>query len=459
MKQFPKQYLPALSVIIAIVMSVLDGTIMNVALPSLTREFAIQPDTSIWIVNAYQLVIVMFLLVFATVGDIFGYKKVFLSGVFLFTLASLLCVISVNFTMLVLSRILQGVGAACVMGVNTALIRLIYPPRILGRGMSLNAMAVAVSTAAGPTIAGFILSKLTWHWLFAINIPLGIIAFALGYTLLPENPYESRNRIDIWSCMGNALTFGLMIFSLESVVNHESKWLIMSLFAAFFLTGYFYLRRQLHIVRTKGTPLLPVDLLRIPIFSLSVLTSICSFTAQMLAMVSLPFFLQDTLNFSPIETGLLITPWPLATLVAAPVAGLLVEHYHPGVLGAVGMTMFSAGMFLLFFIPDGAGAADISWRVMLCGAGFGLFQTPNNLTIVSSAPVNRSGGASGMLGTARLIGQTVGTTGVSIVFSVMPHLQGSRLCLMVGGIIALLAGAASVSRLTQQFVNPRNRNV
>lgn len=456
-KRIPKQYLPALSVIIAIVMSVLDGTIVNVALPSLTKEFGIEPDMSIWIVNAYQLVIVMFLLVFAAIGDIVGYKKVFLSGVFLFTLASLLCVVSVNFPMLVLSRIVQGVGAACIMSVNIALIRLIYPPQILGRGMSLNAMAVAVSSAAGPTIAGFILSKLTWHWLFAINIPLGIVAFAVGYYLLPENPYVSKRRVDIWSCFGNALTFGLMVYSLEGIVNHESRWLIFASFAAFFVVGYIYLHRQLQAVRHDRTPLLPVDLLKIPIFSLSILTSICSFTAQMLAMVALPFFLQDTLNFSPVETGLVITPWPLATLVAAPVAGLLVEHYHPGILGAIGMLMFSAGLLLLFFIPEGAGFVDIAWRIMLCGVGFGLFQTPNNLTIISSAPVARSGGASGMLGTARLVGQTVGTTGVAIVFSVMPHLAGSRLCLMIGAVIAFIAGLSSFSRLSQQFVNPRNR--
>ena len=158
-------------------MSVLDGTLMNVALPSLTKEFDVEPNTAIWLINSYQMVIMMFLLVFATFGDIIGYRKIFLSGVVVFTVASALCALSQNFAMLVCSRILQGLGAACVMSVNTALVRLIYPPEVLGRGMSINAMAVAVSSAAGPSIAGLILSTLSWHWLFAINIPLGIISF------------------------------------------------------------------------------------------------------------------------------------------------------------------------------------------------------------------------------------------------------------------------------------------
>lgn len=455
--KIPPQYLCATSILIAIAMSVLDGTITNVALPSLAKEFGVSPDTSIWIVNAYQMVITMTLVIFAAAGDVYSYKKVFLSGITLFTAASVMCALSSSFPMLIVSRVLQGLGAAGVMGVNTALIRLIYPPEILGRGISLNAMSVAVSAAAGPTIAGFILSVLSWHWLFAINIPLGIAAFVIGYRLLPDNPSRSTHRLDKWSCIGNALTFGFMIYAFEGIAHHESGALVGVTFAAFAVAGFFFFRRQFSMVRSGVTPLLPVDLMKIPLFSLSLLTSVCSFMAQMLAMVSLPFFMQDMLHFSAVETGLLITPWPLATLVTAPVAGRLVEKFHPGALGAAGMLLFSSGLLLLFFLPQDAGMADIVWRVMLCGAGFGLFQTPNNLTIVSSVPVNRSGGASGMLGMARLVGQTVGTTGVAIVFSLMAHTSGSRLCLAAGAVMALMAGVASVSRVSHSFGVPGRR--
>ncbi len=441
-KLIPRQYIPVISVILCIVMSVLDGTIMNVALPTLTKEFGIDPDTSIWIVNAYQMVIMMFLLIFSALGDKYGYRKIFLSGTCIFTVASGLCALSFNFSMLIASRILQGIGAACVMSVNTALIRQIYPPRILGRGMSYNAMAVAISSVAGPTIAGLILSTLSWHWIFVINLPVGILALILGIKYLPTN-IRNKRKIDFWSCAGNALTFGLFIYAVEGFAHKESMELITLMFAASLVIGFFYIRKQLK----AETPLLPVDLLRIPLFTLSVTTSIGSFMAQMLTMVSLPFYLQDVMGFTPAQIGLLITPWPLATLLTAPVAGRLVEKVHPGFLGAIGMMLFSSGLLFLYFMPENAGSFEIGWRVVLCGIGFGLFQTPNNYTLISSAPARRSGGASGMLGMARLIGQTVGTTSVAIVFTLMTHTDGARLCLLIGAIVAILAGVSSISRI------------
>ena len=435
-------------------MSVLDGTLMNVALPSLTKEFDVEPNTAIWLINSYQMVIMMFLLVFATFGDIIGYRKIFLSGVVVFTVASALCALSQNFAMLVCSRILQGLGAACVMSVNTALVRLIYPPEVLGRGMSINAMAVAVSSAAGPSIAGLILSTLSWHWLFAINIPLGIISFWIGYRMLPRSSNAKKRTVGFLDCIGNVLTFGLMIYALEGFAHHESRAIVSIAFVAFLVIGYFYLRSQLN----TSSPLLPVDLLKIPIFARSIMTSVSSFMAQMLAMVSLPFFFQDAMHFTPVEIGVLLTPWPIATMVTAPLAGRLVERYHPGILGAVGMCVFSVGLFSLYFLSEDSTIVDIFWRVMICGAGFGLFQTPNNLTIMSSAPMERSGVASGMLGMARLCGQTVGTTAVAIVFAIIPHTDGARLCLLLAALMALVAGTASISRVTQKFVNPRNRS-
>lgn len=153
------------------------------------------------------------------------------------------------------------------------------------------------------------------------------------------------------------------------------------------------------------------------------------------------------MGFSPAEIGILITPWPLATFLIAPVAGRLVEKVHPGFLGAIGMLFFASGLLLLYFLPAHAGSFEIGWRIVLCGIGFGLFQTPNNFTLVSSAPAHRSGGASGMLGMARLIGQTVGTTSVAIVFTLMSHTDGAELCLLIGAIVALLAGVSSISRI------------
>lgn len=442
----PKQYFAVVAVLLAIMMSVLDGTIMNIALPTLAHDFDVTPSSAIWIVNAYQLVITMTLLSFASLGDIYGYRRIFLIGISIFVASSTACALSDSFWMLTVFRIVQGFGAACVMSVNTALIRLIYPPQILGRGMGVNAMVVAVSAAAGPSIAGSILALGSWHWLFVINIPLGLAALIIGHRLLPHNPpAEKRHKFDKISAIANALTFGLLIYSLDGFAHSENRRFIGLQIVLLIIIGIYFIRRQLK----QTAPILPVDLLRIPIFALSIGTSITSFTAQMLAMVSLPFFMQNVLHYNAVEIGLLLTPWPLATILTAPIAGRLVERVHPGLLGGMGMAIFAAGLFSLYLLPDHPAEWDIVWRMALCGMGFGLFQTPNNVTIVSSAPAERSGGASGMLGTARLLGQTLGTTFVALMFRMFPEGHRAQACLFLAMFFAIGAGIVSCIRMTQ----------
>lgn len=441
----PKRYWVILATALGVGMSVIDGTIANVALPTIARDLGTEPSVTIWVVNAYQLAITISLLSFSSLGDIYGYRRIYLSGIAVFSVTSLICALSGSFWTLTVARILQGFGAAAITSVNTALLRIIYPKKFLGRGMGINALVVAVSIAAGPTIASAILSLGSWHWLFAINVPFGIAALVIGISHLPGNPVKVYGRrFDKVSCLMNALTFGLLIFSLEGIAHKKSAALVIIGIVALGIIGYFFVRRQLH----QRFPLLPVDLMRIPIFSLSIGTSISSFTAQMLAMISLPFFLQNTLGRSDVATGLLLTPWPLATMIMAPTAGRLVEKIHPGILGGIGMSIFATGLFLLATLPAHPADMDIIWRLFICGAGFGLFQTPNNSTIISSAPTNRSGGASGMLGTARLLGQTLGATLVAMLFNLVPN-HSTQACLYLAGTFAVIAGIVSCLRISQ----------
>lgn len=276
-------------------------------------------------------------------------------------------------------------------------------------------------------------------------MPLGVTALVLGIKHLPKQEELSKRKFDYISAIANAVTFGLLIYTLDGVAHHEKMDFLVVQLVVLAVVGTYYVRRQL----TQATPLLPLDLLRIPIFRLSILTSICSFIAQMSAMVSLPFFLQNTLGHSEVMTGLLLTPWPLATLVTAPLAGYLVERIHPGILGSIGMVLFAVGLFSLSSLTAESSDISIILRLMLCGAGFGLFQTPNNSTIISSAPTQRSGGASGMLGMARLMGQTTGTTLVALLFSFVTHDRSTAVCLMVGSGFAVVAAIVSSLRLSQ----------
>ena len=445
----PKQYLAVASVLAAMTMGVLNGTIMNVALPTLAKEFSVEASTAIWVVNAFQLVITMLMLSFATLGDIYSYRKVFFTGVSIFIVSSVLCACSTSFEMLVASRILQGFGSACTMSVNIALIRLIYPPKMLGRGMAINAMVISVSAASGPTLAGLILSFASWNWLFLINLPLGIVALVLGWKLLPSNPPSNTKRsFDKISALGNALTFGLLIYTLEGVAHAENRILIYIQFLLLLVIGTLYIRRQ----QKLATPILPVDLFKIPIFSLSIGSSTASFTAQMLAMVSLPFFLQNVLGFDAVEIGLLMTPWPLATILAAPLSSRLLErHVHPGLLGGIGMAIFAFGLSMLFFLPDDPEKWQLVWRMAICGMGYGLFQTPNNVTITASAPIARSGGASGMLGTARQLGQTLGATAVALIFRFFAEDKEFQMCILFAIVFAILSMILSVLRMPRKI--------
>ncbi|MBD8166988.1 MFS transporter [Erwinia persicina] len=441
----PQRYGAIMAIALGITVAVLDGAIANVALPTIARELRASPAQSIWIVNAYQLAIIMSLLSLSFLGDMIGYRRIYQAGLVLFTCTSLFCALSDSLTMLTVARILQGFGGAALMSVNTALIRIIYPQRLLGRGMGINSLIVAVSSAAGPTVAAAILSVASWKWLFLINIPVGIVALFLALRFLPDNQQKAQGqRFDVTSAVMNAITFGLLISLLSGFAQGVNGSLLLVQLLLLPVVGTLFIRRQLRMT----FPLLPVDLFRIPVFALSIGTSICSFCAQMLAMVSLPFFLQSVLGRSEVATGLLLTPWPLATMVMAPVAGRLIERFHAGLLGAVGLALFATGLFALALLPATPTDADIIWRMVLCGAGFGLFQSPNNHTIISSAPRHRSGGASGMLGTARLFGQSSGAALVALMFNLFSA-QGTHLSLLLAGCFAALAALVSALRMTQ----------
>ena len=440
----PRRIGAILAVAFGVSLSVIDATIANVALPTIGSNLGISSADSIWIVNAYQLAIMVSLLSFSALGDVIGCRKVYIGGLILFTAASVGCALSHSLQGLVLTRVLQGFGAAAITSVNTTLIRFIYPRARLGRGMGINATVVAVSSVAGPTLAAGILSVADWPWLFAVNVPIGLTALALGSRFLPANPVRVRShRFDWRDAVMNALTFGLLMASIEGF-SHGLDPQILSLgVAALLIVGFFFIRSQLR----EEYPILPFDLLRIPIFSVSVATSICSFLGQMLAMVALPFYLQQVCGYDDVTTGLLLTAWPAVIMVVAPLAGVLVERIHAGFLGGAGLTAMAAGLFLLALLPEHPTNFDIIWRLVLCGAGFGLFQSPNNSILIASAPPERSGSASGMLATARLVGQTTGAALMALLFHLVPG-NSTHTALILAGGFALTGAVVSLARIS-----------
>jgi DHA2 family multidrug resistance protein-like MFS transporter len=422
-------------------MSSLDTAIANTALPGIAAQLHTTPAASVWIVNAYQLAMVATLLPFAALGEVLGYRRVHIFGITLFTLASLACALAWSLPSLIVARLFQGLGASAMMGVNTALVRSIYPTKLQGRGFGANALIVAIGFAVGPSVASLILSVASWQWLFGINVLPGVLAFFLARRVLPVSP-RAGHKVDALTCFYNAGAFGLMILTLGDAA-HRVPWPRVLPEA---IGALLFFALLLHRQSGHPAPMLPVDLFRRPLFTLSVLTALCTFAAQALAFVALPFYFETTLGRSPIETGFLMTPWPVLVGVMAPIAGRLSDRYPPGLLGGFGLAILSCGLVTLLWMPVGASALAIGWRMALCGIGFGFFQAPNLRAIMSSAPAERSGGASGIVATARLTGQASGAALVPFCLTIST-LNGTSYALALAAFFAGTASLVSFSRL------------
>ncbi len=440
----PQRYWGILTIALGLTMAVLDGAIANVALPTIAGDLNTSPANSIWVVNAYQLAVTISLLPLASLGDIFGYRRVYQWGLVGFTVASLGCALSWSLPTLALARVFQGFGAAGIMSVNGALVRAIYPRVWIGRGLGINATIGSIASAAGPTAAAAILSVANWPWLFAINVPIGIVAVVIAWRALPATP-SSGIKFDILAALMSAVSLGVLIISIDGVGHGErTEWVLFEAAAAL-AVGAVLVVREL----SRSSPLVPVDLMRIPLFALSICTSICAFTAQSMAMVSLPFLFENTLGLGQVRTGLLMTPWPLMVAVIAPFTGRLADRYPVGILSGAGLTVLAVGLALVSWLPAEPNTWDIAWRMLICGLGFGFFNTPNNRAIIVSAPSRRSGGASGMQASARLIGQTIGASLVALVFGLAP-LNGTTVTTICAAAIALAAAGISLLRMMER---------
>ena len=436
-----KQRRALLAVMLAVALATLDSTITSTALPRIAAALQAQPAAAIWVINAYQLAVVACLLPFAALADRLSARRVHLGGLAFFLLASLASALASSLTSLAMARALQGVGVAAMMSVNIALVRQLYPAHQLGRGVGLNALVVGVSFAIGPTVASLLLAVLSWPWLYLLNLPLGLLAFWAAKQALPRRARQGQ-PIDRLAMLLTGLTFASAIGALSAATQRAPGAWVLALGALTVFAGTWLLRRQ----AGQAAPMLPVDLLRRPLFALSVATAMASFAAQSLAFVSLPFFLENVLQRSPVQTGFLIAPWAVVVAAAAPLAGRLSDHYPPGLLGGIGLLLLSGGLVSLGLLTPAATVTDIVWRMALCGAGFGLFQSPNLNALMSAAPPERSGGASGMVAMARLNGQAIGAALVALCFG-LAGAKGPVWALLLGGAFAGLAALASSARL------------
>jgi DHA2 family multidrug resistance protein-like MFS transporter len=435
----PRRYLAILAVALGTALAVIDGSIVTVALPTVAQDLKVDPSAAVLVVTVYQLTLVMALLPCSALGSRVGLRRLYQWGQMLFLAATILCFFARNLPFLLLVRSIQALGGAASLSVSSALIRAIYPTRLLGRGLGISNVVVSSAGALAPTLGGMVLSVAPWPWIFAAASPLALLSLLLGRRALPE-PEPHAEPYDVPAAVLCALTFGLIIGGLEGALHGSSPLLAAAVVAAGVAIAIVFVRRELQ----SKTPILPVDLLAQPALALSTVGGLTAFIASMTLILSLPFRLQQHFGFSPGEVGAVITPWPLGMMVFAPIAGHLSDRFPAALLGGIGMTLAVAGLLSLAFLPAHLAYFDMAWRMALCGIGFGVFLAPNARLIVHSAPHDRAASAGGLISTTRLMGQTLGATLLATLLSF--GVGSDRVPALVAAALAVLAGICSVAR-------------
>ncbi|MCD0501993.1 MFS transporter [Bordetella petrii] len=436
----PRRYWAAATVLTGISLSVLDTTIANVALPTIAADLDALPSQAVWVVNAYNLAVVVLLLPLSALAERVGFKRMFTIGLSLFALASLSGALSQSLWQLTLARVVQGVGAATLMCMFGGLVRNIYPLHMLGRGISINATTVAVMSVLGPTLGSVILEIAHWRWIFAINLPI-CVAVMFGLRHLPEVP-RNNVKLDWLSALLCMLTLGVFISGVDTLGQNAWRGGLMILLAT--VAGWLLVRRA----GKQPAPLVPVDLLGIRPLAFAVAASACTFAAQMASFVSLPFYFQQVLGRPYLEVGLLMGAWPVGTAIVAPLAGRMSDRYSAAMLSGVGAAAMVLGLGVLAFLPLTASNPWIMVAMFITGMGFGFFQTPNNRAMLSSAPRQRSGAAGGLQATTRVFGQSFGTALVAIAFG-MGGASGPTLALVAATLCAALAVGVNAVRVNK----------
>lgn len=440
----PKRTVAIASVLASMVLVVLDGAVANVALPTIAKSLHITPSMSIRVITSYQCALLMALLPCAALGESVGYRRVFSSGVALFISAAMFSALSPSLNWLVAARFFQGLGAAAIMSLGVALLRSIVSPQRLGAAIAWNALAVALSSAAGPAIGAAVISVATWHWLFAFSLPLGVLVL-LSTPALPGLQGTGR-RIDMRSVALNAVAFATLVVAAELLPARPPLAAIMFVIAT--------VEMALLVLREipKKTPLIPIDLLRGDSFRFSVIASVCCFAGQTAGMIALPFYLQHGVGQSDLMVGFYMMPWPLAVAVTAPIAGYLANRVSTTRLCVVGGACLALGLGAAALWPLKIDPLPLVPFLVLCGIGFGLFNVANNRNMFMSAPADRSGAAGGMQGTARLCGQTAGAVIISLLYTLASDNLAPRIGLGIGALLTF--GAAVVSMLGVNRVQP-----
>ena len=400
-----RKWLILTSVSLGSLMSTLDGSIVNIALPAIQTDFTIDLTTVEWVVVAYLLVVGSLLLPFGRLGEVLTFKRVYLAGFAIFTLASVCCGAAPNAAGLVAFRVVQGIGAAMLMAMGPAIVAHTFHDRERGRALGLNGLSVAIGLSLGPALGGILTQVATWRAIFLINAPIGLLAILWAARVLPA---ETRGKDESFDIKGAAFS-GVALFALLLALSDGQEWgwtspAIVGLFVTFVVLGGAFLLTE----RRSIQPMVDLALFRIRPFSAGLASAVVAFAGLFTATFLLPFLLEQGRGFSPIEAGLLLTPVPITMALVAPLSGIASDRFGPRILASAGMAIMVLGFLSLTQLSVDFTLPDLVWRLVLLGVGQGMFMSPNSSAVLGSVPRPRVGTASGTLAQMRVNGQAVG---------------------------------------------------
>jgi len=400
-------------------MTTLDGSIVNIGLPSIASTFHVGiSGATEWIIIGYLVVIAATLLTFGRLTDILGRKSIFLLGLIIFIVGSMLCGLAPSLWLLILARLLQGIGGALIFSVNVAMITSTFPGNERGLALGLNAVVVSLGVATGPTIGGIIIQYLTWRWIFYVNVPICLLVLLAGWYFYKEQrPLQGqRERFDPLGAV--VLAIGMAALTLGLSFGQEWGWLSLGTLVTLGI-GIVMLAVAVYVESRVEHPILNLGLVLNRVFAFANISFMLCMMALFAPGFLLPFYFEELRGFSTIQTGLLLTPLPLLLAVVAPLSGTLADRFGSRWLSPLGLAIACSGLVLLSQINAQSTIWDIIWRLAVIGAGQGLFQSPNTRTMMGAAPRNAQGEASGLLATGRVIGQSMGVALTGTVFAAL----------------------------------------
>lgn len=405
-------------------MATLDGSIVNIALPVISEQMKLSVAQAEWIVTAYLMMICAAILFFGKLGDIVGKIKVFKWGMVIFTLGSLLCGFSDSLPMLVGSRLIQALGASMTMANSQGIITDIFPSTERGKALGLIGTFVSLGSIAGPSLGGVIVASLGWEYIFWVNIPVGLMAIVIGWSLLPED----RTRLQVHIDKAGSILFPLFILALFSglllgqQIGYQDIRIIGSLVLAVMVFILF-----LFVEGRHRQPMLQLSLFRNPMFSLSILCGFLVFVANFCFNIIAPFYTQNILNLSPSEAGFLMMLFPIVMVIVAPLSGALSDKIGSEFLTFAGLIVMVIAQVGLAQLHDRSPIALVGVWIGMLGLGSGLFQSPNNSLVMSKVPRTQLGIAGSINSLVRNIGMVVGiTVATTTLFNVMSNRAGYR---------------------------------